>query len=123
MIRGGLVDRVGFFASRLAPTGDLCRSWGAGLLRLGLAELRGQFAQQDFGFEDFANHIIGFFAAQTDTLKQRVGDVFIRPRANPAAAQQAHGQANEVRVFGVGAVVAWVVLEAQGGGSSSGMSQ
>ena len=35
---------------------------------LGLAELRSQFAQQDFGFEDFADDVVGFVAAQADAL-------------------------------------------------------
>jgi len=83
---------------------------------LGLAELRCQFAQQHFSLKHFADDIVGLVAAQADAFKQGIRNIFIRPGANPAATQQAHGQADEVRVFGVGAVVAWVVLEAQGGG-------
>ena len=82
----------------------------------GLAELRSQFAKQHFSLKHFADDVVGFVAGQAYAFQQGVGDVFIRAGADAAAAQQAHGQADEVRVFGVIAVVGWVVLEAQGGG-------
>ncbi|CAI8966337.1 hypothetical protein EMIT051CA3_50469 [Pseudomonas chlororaphis] len=94
------------------------RSYRSGAFFWGsvLAELRGQFAQQHFGFQDFADHVFGFVAGQTEAFEQGVRDVFDGAGADAAAAQQAYGQAHQVRVFGVGAVIARVVLEAQGGG-------
>ena len=47
----------------------LCKSLGErACFVLALAELRGQFAQQDFGFEDFADDVVGFFAGQADAF-------------------------------------------------------
>ena len=36
----------------------------------GLAELRGEFAQQHFSLKHFADHIIGFIAAQAYAFEQ-----------------------------------------------------
>ena len=67
--RGGLVDRVGFFASRLAPTGILVILGERACLLSGLAKLRGQFAQQDFSFQYLADDIVGLVARQTHALE------------------------------------------------------
>jgi hypothetical protein len=76
--------------------------------------------QQHFSLKHFADDIVGFVARQPHTLQQRIRDVFIWPGADAAATQQAHSQTHQVRVLGVIAVVARVVLEAQRGGQLSG---
>ena len=68
---------------------------------LSLTELRRQLAQQRLRIQHLAHHILCLVPRQPQALKQFVRDGFIRPGADATAAQQAHGQAHQVRVLGI----------------------